>query len=456
MSVRRLPWLWVFLGLVLFGGFAWLTRHPDSPWLERAARWPVVGGAAARFRALYLPPPAPAADLRPAPTIVVRLPPDAQDLDARPFVWAGPGAALRDAPSLDSPPVEGLEAAANLPVLEERPGWVRVRLRGRQLWVARRELADPGPASALPLVEPVRPLPGRSADPVLLAHALELLGERRRQLPLGGYALHTDVVDAALLALCERVAAALEDLYRHRYGLELVGGAAETIVLFAEEAAYRELERREERVAGLGASGFSGHGLVALFGGDRPAEEVAATLAHEVVHLLNRRGLGPALPPWLDEGLSDDLAQSRIDPEAGLVPGTLGGRVLRTPERIDLRGARASALELQRGFDAGSVPPLEELLALDWEAFVRPQGRELRYAASQFLVRYLLAAEGGALASGLRDFLRDVAGGGPATGEALRARLGRPWPQLELGFRAWVRSLPLDGEAVAAGAELPR
>lgn len=55
---RSLPYLVVWTLLAALGGFAWLTHHPETPWLERAGQWPVVGPWAARFREAYLGPPA--------------------------------------------------------------------------------------------------------------------------------------------------------------------------------------------------------------------------------------------------------------------------------------------------------------------------------------------------------------------------------------------------------------
>lgn len=43
--------------LALFAGYAYLTRHPESPWLEQARDWPVVGELARTFREAYLGPP---------------------------------------------------------------------------------------------------------------------------------------------------------------------------------------------------------------------------------------------------------------------------------------------------------------------------------------------------------------------------------------------------------------
>ncbi len=52
------PILLMLLALGLFGGFAWLTRNPETPWLEQAEDWPLVGGLASRFRTAYLGPAA--------------------------------------------------------------------------------------------------------------------------------------------------------------------------------------------------------------------------------------------------------------------------------------------------------------------------------------------------------------------------------------------------------------
>lgn len=41
----------------LLAGFAWLSQNPDSPHLERAQDWPVMGKLAEAFRSAYLGPP---------------------------------------------------------------------------------------------------------------------------------------------------------------------------------------------------------------------------------------------------------------------------------------------------------------------------------------------------------------------------------------------------------------
>jgi hypothetical protein len=178
---------------------------------------------------------------------------------------------------------------------------------------------------------------------------------------------------------------------------------------------------------------------VALYDGGRRRGDVAATLVHELVHLLNRRSLGPALPPWLDEGLAVDLGLSEIDAAGGLVPGRLGGAVVEDASRIELAGAPAALHKLRGAYERGALPPLASLLELDWEGFVAGERIELHYAAAWFFFRYLLDPVSG-LEAGTRAFFASVAAGGPADAEVLRARLGRSWPELEAGLRAWVVS----------------
>ena len=86
-----------------------------------------------------------------------------------------------------------------------------------------------------------------------------------------------------------RVATAIEGAYRERTTLTPVGAAAEAIILFAERADYDAFTEGEARLAGLRPAGHTSRGLVALAAGERSASDVAATLVHELTHLLNRR-----------------------------------------------------------------------------------------------------------------------------------------------------------------------
>ncbi len=306
----------------------------------------------------------------------------------------------------------------------------------------------PAPAQPAELVPP-QPLPGRPPSPDLLARASARLREPRRELSLGPYLTVTDVTDPALVARLDGLAGQVEDLYRRRYGLSPVGDARETIVLYAREEDYRQVAREDERIAAIASAGHTVHGLVMLYAGERPADEIGATLVHELVHLLNRRALGPALPPWLDEGIAEDLAQSRADASGALVPGTLSGSATPAADHIELRGALAGALMLQRALAAGKIPRVETLIDSPWEEFVAA-GRQERYDAAFFWVRYLQEGEGGGLRPAFTSYLGGIAAGGSVDGEELRRRLGRPWPLLDLGWHAWLQAI--DVRALAAEA----
>jgi hypothetical protein len=442
----------------------WLALHPTSPVLDRVARWPGLGPAAEVIRSLA--PPAlsqergeaapegesgapvshaePVPKSRQAPELPRYNPstPGEARLGDWGRLWVTPGTRLLAAPREGAPAIAVLSLYANLTVLDHRPGWVRVRFRRDTGWVAfQGDLsgAEP-PLGSEP--EPVRPVPARPPDPERLERARSRLAPPEVTGRLGPYPLYTDVRDAERLRFLDRVAGQVEGLYRGRYGREPVGRPAEVVLLFAGEGTYRTFLDEDVRLAGLPATGHSAYGIVALFDGGQPAEEVGATLIHELAHLLNRRALGPMLPSWLDEGIANDLASSRIGPDGGLDPSTLGGATLRYERLIRRTGARGSLQRLVNAVDREELRPLPELLALDWDGFVRPDG-DLNYAHAAFWVRYLLAGEGGALAPGFQAFLDAVAAGSPPEPKALRERLGRSWEELDAGFRSWVLRSPV-------------
>ena len=103
MAVRRwVSYGWILALLLFFGGFAWLTRHPDSPLLERAGEWPVIGDLARAFRRAYLPSPAvpaePESMPEPETEIEVITTPSLRPTGPR-FVWVQPGTSLHAEPA---------------------------------------------------------------------------------------------------------------------------------------------------------------------------------------------------------------------------------------------------------------------------------------------------------------------------------------------------------------------
>lgn len=439
----RLPALAVVL-LLLSGvaGLLWLAEHPESPLLARAAGWPLVGPAVARFRAERLA--AAAAERRPSLDasryFAWRHGVTPKDVWLPPEVVARSGEPLRSSPADGSRPVVRVELTSSLKVLERQGDWVKVAYGDHAGWMP----LDPGQQTEPPFgsaPRPTVPVPARPPDPERLALAREILGAREKSGRLGPYPLATDVVNPGRLAELDRLAGQLEEVYRQRYGREPLGTPAEAVVLFAFRSDYQSFIDRDEQLAGLPASGHSGRGIVALWDGGRPATEVGSTLLHELVHMVNRRAIGPALPSWLDEGIADDLAQSRLDAAGRLAPGTLGGTTVEIGMGFQVYGARAALAQLRMALASGSTRPLPELLDLSWPEFVRSEQRNLHYAQSAFWVRYLLDGEGGALAPGFHAFLDAVAAGGEATPEALRGHLGRSWEELEAGWAVWVLGL---------------
>ncbi len=451
---------WGFVVLLIAGssGLAWLSRHPEAPLLARAERWPLVGPFAARFRAAHLPHAASSG----ATPRRLRLRKELFGDEAFPLagepaapaaperIWIGPGEALRATPSASGPRVTRFDHHASLKVVDRRPGWVKVEFRGHSGWVPLEGEWPEPPLGSAP--DATLPLPAQRPDPARLAVARAALGEGAAEGRLGPYALLTDLADRERLAWLDRLAAGFEDAYRRRYGLTPVGEPAEAVVLFAREADYRRFLDQHERIAGLPASGHAAHGLAALYDGGRSAAEIGTTLAHELAHLLNRRAIGPALPSWLDEGIADELAQSRIDALGHLEAGALGGETVRDGESIEMHGAHASLYQLVTAVHGGRLRPLPELLGLDWSDFVTPPRGRLHYAQSSFWVRYLLDGEGGVLAPGFRRYLAEIARGGPVEPEALRGHLGRSWEELEAGYRAWLVARQAEAAATVATA----
>lgn len=444
----------------LTAGTVWLVRHPESPILDPVADWPWIGLVVEDLR--HKPGPDPFAipvegeggeiaeaepssprrwpPRRPSRSALgaeVEIPPNLEPEGVE-RVIVRPGFALRSEPRYAAAPVAMLHSVGILKVIERSPGWVKVVYGETEGWVP-----DPKWSGSEPPLgsdpDPVLPVTGRPPDPERLALARNRLAAPEIGGRLGPYLAYTDVRNPDRLAFLDRVAGGLEAVYRARYGVSPVGEPAEVVILFDREADYRVFLDEDAELAGLPASGHTALGIVALWDAGRPGGEVGATLVHELAHLLTRRAIGPALPSWIDEGIADDLSQSRIDPSGRLLPGTLGGVTFRAGQRVEMHGARAALQNLIQAADAGTLRPLPELLGLEWREFVRQQG-EQNYAESSFFIRYLLQGEQGDLASGFRAFLSEVAAGKIPEPERLREKLGRSWPALEAGFRLWLLS----------------
>lgn len=359
----------------------------------------------------------------------------------RRFVLAGES--LRYAPAPGGAIVGTVAAGGLVPVLSERHGWALIRSAGTQGWVEASRLVrlgepvgDSPPLGSAPT--PTLPLAGRAANPQQLERARgQLDNAHTRSGRLGPWNLLTDIEDSEALSSFDRVASRVEQAYRLRYRLAPVGEPLETVVLFADEGAYQRFRRSQGSPSGDRVGGHATAGLVAVAVGARETEAAAESLVHELTHLLNRRAIGPALPPWLDEGLANDLGLSRIAADGSLALGTLSGRRHASGgDEIRIDGGEANALIARRRL--GSLVPLERLLAMGPEEFLRTPESELHYAQSLLFVRYLLDGANGAHREAFLSFLAAVAAGAEIDPEAFRAHLGPSWPRLQAAFESWL------------------
>ncbi|HET9766285.1 MAG TPA: hypothetical protein VFS60_05535 [Thermoanaerobaculia bacterium] len=259
------------------------------------------------------------------------------------------------------------------------------------------------------------------------------------------FSLATDVRDERLLATVGTVAAALPADFEARFGLRVAPQG--TLVLFARDADFRDWLAAEGG-GDLAVEGLARHGVAAFAVEDLRSDEVAALMVHELSHLLVRAATGRQLPPWLDEGLVEELAISRRDARGHTVPGSLRVRstvrsssvtVLPSRARYErtISGPGAALITLLRG----PRPPLAELLAMPPSTFTAASGRPERYAVAAFFVRYLLDADDERWRQPFRAFLAAVAAGGPADAAALETALGVSLPELQGRFDPWLRRI---------------
>jgi len=224
------------------------------------------------------------------------------------------GARLREQPRFDSPVLEILGVSLELPVLDHQGSWVKVRFGAWQGWVQR------GGEGAAPLQEISLPL---GPDEERLLRARTLLGVDVEPRPLGPFTLYTDVEDENLLDWLSAVAQDVFRAYRERFGLDPGSVTREVLVVFAGEADYRRFEAAEDRIAKADSSGYTSEGLSVLFAGDHARTSLGSLFIHELTHLLNRRVFRAEVPPWLEEGMAEDLAYSRLTPKGQIRLGTL-------------------------------------------------------------------------------------------------------------------------------------
>lgn len=366
------------------------------------------------------------------------------------------GVRLRAAPDAAAPHLAVVDAGIDLEVTNRRGSWARVTYDGRSGWVrvSPDGRAHPGEVEPLPSAPP--PTEATSASSAdrradRRARARQLLASPSGSL--GPYDLLTDVEDPDLLAALDRLAGSIDDLFEKRFGLVPAPvEPGEAVLLFADEATYRRYaDTEDDDLASRGLAAHAGGGVAALYVGDRDWPVVAALLAHELTHLVTHRTLGSILPPWLEEGLADDLAFCRIEKDGRLSLGTLGGATasrvrrrslgrgtVRVEQEREISGARASLLRLAGLAETRELPALRELVSLSQRELVVSEHRALWYPLSVFFVRFLLDRERSAEV--FRDFLAGAVVAEDLAGDRLVALLDTDWPRLQRSFGTWLRS----------------
>lgn len=353
--------------------------------------------------------------------------------------------ALHGQPADRSPVLTRLADAADLPLLERRDPWVRVRYDSWLGWVRLGDGVAAPEGGGEPWWEP------RSGpDAERLARATSLL-QGGRAAALGPYLLHTDVDNEALLGKLSVLAAQLPRVFEERYGLEVTPGEDETVVLYARDESYRAYVEGDADPVAADSLGHAVGELAVLAAGRRKRSEVASLLVHELTHLLTYRALGPDLPQWLVEGLAEDLAYCRTSASGEIVPGTLDGWRSAVSEPVLQRGGgtrflvavtrggpEASLEEVRAKWRESALPPLEVLAGLPRLDFMQAEERRIHYSTSAFLVRFLLGSPD--TAAGFRSFLQALARGELGGADELARHLGEPWRELESGFGDWLMS----------------
>ncbi len=366
-------------------------------------------------------------------------------------VLLGAGTRLHEEPHRHAPVVTVVDVEATLSAIERREEWVRVSFGGRIGWayLGAPPAEDVTPAPPPPAELELLPPDELTADQERLALAVSLLAGDPEPVAAGPFLVYTDVKGRRKRELLYKAAKHLADAYEQRYGLSPQRRASFAVVVFDRERSYRQFEDSVADLRQLDAEGHAGSGVAALVAEGRSPQEAAALLVHELAHLLNRRAFHASLPPWLEEGIANDLAYCRLDRAGRLQPQTLGGQgfIVEIPGPADRFGRRAfsgtvhiegplaSLSLLKRKIAAGEAVPLPELLDLTWREFVAPEGRELRYVESTFLVRYLLDELS---ADAFRRFLTDLQAGGAADAPALLGAMDVGWERLASGFERWI------------------
>ena len=238
---------------------------------------------------------------------------------------------------------------------------------------------------------------GREDSPAIAWARERISRAGTQQLESENFRLWTDLPDSSrlgfLLGLAEQTRRRFRALFAPHFELEDLAGRNE-VYLFRRRADYLEFYRLFSLGGAAAPSGHYSIDLrtIALSEQSVPGNTMAATLVHEMVHLLLDQSLyrhARQPRPWIGEGLACTLAYTAGGEE---------GRVARVQTRIDRLGVGPAAQERIRGVQQemqdGVGLRLETLLQAEDSAFQGPSGIRY-YDGAWLLCQFLLYGEGG-------------------------------------------------------------
>ncbi len=293
----------------------------------------------------------------------------------------------------------------------KRQGWVLVRYLGYQGWVRTSGADEP-----LSRVREGRAPRPASSGPDFIEESRRLLRNGGREITLERWRLLTDVEDPGLLDRLSLVVGTAPAHFHTWWEMRKVPASGSAVILFSRPDAARSVHAL---ACGRARAGVA---TATLVEGD--VEATIGDVLHQVGHLHALDLLGPAAPPWLEEGLADSFAALA---EHG--PG------LQEP------------LCPSRGFECEGIetPPLAAILAAGRELFSDDgRGRALRLGARR-LCRYFW--NGGSLTrqERFRALLGDVMSGNPLLSTTLEERLRIDLPTLDRRIRTFREARPSRG-----------
>ncbi len=328
---------------------------------------------------------------------------------------------------IPSSPILAMLPEGQLPIIESHGSWVKVHYGDQFGWVDLETPRRPADAAIT-----------RAAEP----EAFQLPDAEWYRKTWGTYELFSLVYDQRLLNALALAAKGHAELYADRFGLSPRQAISGSVVILANQEAFRTFLRHRDEDVRVTANGyFLSPEMVFLYPGRSSKRQLSATLIHELTHLLNwqiLRELGRTdtpLPPWLEEGMADDLALSLQGRNGELTAEPLGPGNLHYGPRL---GALLHRLvsDMAAG-GSGYAPSLRQLMTMDKGAFMAAE-RERHYLMSSLWVRYLLSGAGDEIAGRFRGYLATMVRGGSSYPDELASQLGRDLNALENGFRVWL------------------